>query len=685
MIPKNALKPAILLGTIFIASQVFGKNVFTWRCVHWPTASTVTMASTDYRNLLQRMSAVGYNGMFIDGWQFRALEDDPKKAPKMVAAIKDYAARAKSLGIQIIPQSQYQLGNTHMPQDLREGFPNRGTRFLVQNGVATTKTDPSIAIKNPGFEEGFSGWKNPTGQFKIDNNVRKSGGASMLCADPNQQMIRLVQVVKVKPYQTYELSAWVKTQGLKQADHTWNSINPSCGTFFTVRANNNYILENREWPGVGSNTRWKEFSQNFYSGEHTRVEVWLHATCWYRLHGKVWFDDVKIREVGLQHTLDRVNMPVVVKTAAGKTLTEGKDYVIGDEKLTIPSGSSAKNGDELLVDWYSEGAMFSAHPEAVFCYDEVWDGMREQIRYEDAVYGISPIKHMKYDEWRMGGWDPKCMEDYNIATEGSARYLASVVNKTAQIYMEGNSNRIATAYSTMFNPYHLNQPQYKMINGGFLGSGNLLSEDLIILLWGPNRRKSLLYFAGMDTNSFGIHGVRTRRNRVLLSCNASAAAAELKMLDSMEANDNLPDDAVAGIYYVNWKVGIQYYDTRIEAIAEQSKAAKRWGTGPIPFKPPRIAGGKQAAQGGNLSLRTSVNSIGSVRELSFTTPTQGKVQLAIVNLCGQIVSKIMDERMAAGSYKSKVDISKMAPGVYFATLKVVGKRVRQMTKKMVLF
>lgn len=69
----------------------------------------------------------------------------------------------------------------------------------------------------------------------------------------------------------------------------------------------------------------------------------------------------------------------------------------------------------------------------------------------------------------------------------------------------------------------------------------------------------------------------------------------------------------------------------------------------------------------------------------FTVAQSGQVELSIVNLQGQTVKAYPVEPLTPGSYERKIDVSKMASGVYFARLEMAGKSVRSITRKMIVF
>ena len=77
----------------------------------------------------------------------------------------------------------------------------------------------------------------------------------------------------------------------------------------------------------------------------------------------------------------------------------------------------------------------------------------------------------------------------------------------------------------------------------------------------------------------------------------------------------------------------------------------------------------------------SPNPFNPTTEISFTLPKATHVTLRIVNVMGQVVATLVDERMEAGSHRIQWNASGFASGIYFCTLEAGG---RKDTQKMVL-
>lgn len=686
---KTESWPMLLaLGAFLCASPSFGKNMFTWRMVILPSLdfrkSDKTQEAVDF---MVRLQKAGYNGIFFDGVPMRI--DLAGEKPATHANLQRVLSAAKQNGITIIPLGQHAESNPYMDPSLVEAFPNKETPFVTGSGLAVPAGDPSVSIKNGDFENGRSSWFLKNGNWAIDSTIKNSGTASLRIQDPTSIRARADQNVKVKPYRTYRLSMMVKTQNIK----TYQSTNDQRGRDigFQAQSRGTYHWYDRSFDNkLGINSNWKRVTKEFHSFGQNSVAVSVQATNVFRYTGTVWFDDVTITEVGLSDPVVRADMPVLVKTASGQ-LKDGVDYTLGTEKLHIPQGSSAKEGDTLLVDWYKRGEF----DRPAFCYDNVWYGVRTEIALFDSLFHAPRARAMIYSEWRLAGWDPVCADKYNTPERGSGPYMSAVANITSSLYKEANGSRISLLFNDMYDPYHKNQSGYYAVRGGMAGSGYGLDEDIVIMNWcATNRRKSLKFFAGMDDTDHPGWGVKTTKQRQIISSYAGSGAFAnwLAILDSAES-EGLSDDAVIGMSYHQYKSFPDNY-ALVEDMADQCRAAGRWADGPIPFPdstegiPSPYVGLKnesRPAQFNGISLTSRAVDISSSRLLRFTIPSAHPVNLAIYNLHGQEMSTVINERLAQGVHERKVDVSKMAPGVYFARLTVAGTNVRCATKKMIVF
>lgn len=662
-----------------LSLPLHGKNIFHWRCVIRPDEPFTNPSGVNAfeKFLEEQVKPNDYNAVFFDGAPMSRLHTYDEKAK---LRIHQMLAKAKQLQIAIIPGANGQglprgLGDGH-----EEAFSNNATPFKVSGGVALVDSPP-VAVKDAGFETPpGQNWK-CNGPFQQDFEIKRSGQSSARIINPRQYG-QVTQRIPVTPHRTYELSVFMKLSKDVSSTKNIGFIVVAGGLPILKKRGSNRNRINASALGGG----WFRHVDSFNSRHHSQVELRIITTeAKAGVQGTFWFDDVAVQEVGLYEIVRRASLPVRVSSAAGKKeYVEGTDYHVGDRKLTIPEGSGISEGEALGVDWYGAATCDTRNASTAFCSEETWHEVGQQIARVDEWFQTPPAQLIKYSEWRTAGWDPACIQPFEIDNVGSGPYMGYVTQRTANMVQVANSNREVIIINDAYDPYHNSRSTYYAVNGGSLGSWSGLSEDLIIYNWNVhNKPKSLEFFAGTNNHSWPRFGVKESRQRQIVAAGSFGEGnwrEWLSALDSLEAIGKLPDGSVIGINYQTYRGAYG----NVGAMADFFKAAGRWGTGPIQFPEAGIDKATLQLSRGNVSmqvLRPSVN----VRSLRFMVPANQGVELAIFDLRGQIVSKVMNERMAAGSYERKIDTSRMAPGVYFVRLAVVGERVSDATRKMVVF
>lgn len=693
---------AILLAGAFFPTAAINK--FSWRGAiisgrdgHFGNDAGIAQLKT----FMDKMEGLGYNILYHDCGSNLALKNNKPGMRDNLNAVLQYA---QSKGIKYVPISQGQLSPSREDSTVVEAFPSKGTPFVVSGGKALVKIDSSLQLPNLGFEDGFNGWRNPfrrEGFFSIDSTVKFEGKASLRCKDPNMgKLIRIERSFAVTPFRRYELSMQVKTSGgIQNVDPTMNPLLQDVG--FAVHSGMGiYLYNNREKQGVRPRMNWKMIKGQFSSLNYSRVTMYVRVTCEIRkaFNGTVWFDDIQIREVGLSNIVRRASLPIKVATAKGELLTEGADYVVGNQELIIPSGSRAREGDVLSVDWYAYANPSFNLAETAFCSERAWDLVRWRIALEDDWYGVGRPVHMKYNEWKAPGWDPACIQRYNINVAGSGPYTGSVCRITEQLYREANCNREVTTWNDYLDPYHNSKPVFHTSHGGNARSGFQISQQIIVQNWcggdSTQKYKSLLYFAGLDPRKFfdpltGDSIAKTTRQRQILNCGFYGAWKHwLPALNKAERENGLPDGAVIGIIYMSFHGPLTY--DKMDIMADSCRAQGRWLTGPVPLPPaapgcpatdPAVGIAPAAAKASAPKTMLSTQSNGMIR---FTLSQNADVRLQLVDVLGRVVKTLVNKRQRMGRHDAKLPQKGVSAGVYFVNLDV-DNGVSQITRKMVLF
>lgn len=114
---------------------------------------------------------------------------------------------------------------------------------------------------------------------------------------------------------------------------------------------------------VAGTQDWKHYDLVFNSLDHADARLYLGA--WSGKDGKLWWDDLRIEEIGLVNVLRRPGCPVTVRGEDGNAYGEGPDYErISDPQLhpwqayhappaiKLTPASRIKEGAKLRVSYY---------------------------------------------------------------------------------------------------------------------------------------------------------------------------------------------------------------------------------------------------------------------------------------------------------------------------------------------
>lgn len=149
-------------------------------------------------------------------------------------------------------------------------------------------------LTNPRFEQGTidpSGWERdffrPVSELTWDDTVSRSGTRSIAIHSPTPNDARWVQTVTVKPHTVYELSGWIKTEGVEHSPEVVDA-----GANLTVMG-----TWDRSEALFGTND-WTFRRLRFNSGESTAVTVGARlGFSAGTTAGSAWFDDLRLAPV----------------------------------------------------------------------------------------------------------------------------------------------------------------------------------------------------------------------------------------------------------------------------------------------------------------------------------------------------------------------------------------------------
>ncbi len=155
------------------------------------------------------------------------------------------------------------------------------------------RAEEANLVTNAGFESAGQGgvpegWAGPVAVYSRDEAVKRSGAAALKFVNPDAKTYALCkQPLDLKPGCRYELSAWVKTEGVVGED----SGATVCLEWHT--ADGKYV--GGQYPaGLKGNTGWKQIHS--ISGRVPEDGNRCYVLCYVRkgMTGTAWWDDVRV-------------------------------------------------------------------------------------------------------------------------------------------------------------------------------------------------------------------------------------------------------------------------------------------------------------------------------------------------------------------------------------------------------
>lgn len=436
----------------------------------------------DLEALMKRASAAGYSHMLLADSKFAKLGDMDTRYFTNIARVKQLASQLK---IDVVP-ALFPVGYSndilwHDP-NLIEALPVRDALFIVKGGLAPLASVPPVTLKGGDFSD-FTKW-----DWK-DMEVQQDEGAARI-RDPKGNNARIVQKLKLEPFRQYHITLRAKSQEFMGALEVKLLVG-SRGLNF-----NNL--------GVKPTQDWTTHHVLFNSLEHSDVTVYIGA--WGARTGTVWFDDVKIREVGLVNLVRRPGAPLIVQIEGKHVLTEGKDYErVVDPNMGIKPWKGAydiyheppviktklPDGTRLRVSYYHAATVHE--DQAMICPSEprTVELLRDQAKRMHAKWGAKGYM-MSHDEIRILNWCHACQRR-NL---DAGAIIADNVKTCIQILREVNPKGTIYVWSDMFDPNHNAQKDYYLVNGNLKGSWEGLDREVVIVPWYFDKRdESLKWFA----------------------------------------------------------------------------------------------------------------------------------------------------------------------------------------------
>jgi len=456
-------------------------------------------------------SESGLNGMMLSG-NFSAIDGQP---PEYFARLNKVKEVCDGYGIETVPiflSAGYGSGLSY-DKNLAAGIPVTDALFVVRGQQAGLEPDHEVEIVNSGFENSqedeLKGFTSPSKLGEVawsDREVFKEGRFSLRLenfAKFSRESGRLNQVVSVRPYRSYVLSCWMKTEGMDP---------PRPFSLGHIRLEVLGQPDGRRLqyhdPEVPTDTDWIQVSVGFNSWGYEQVEFSIGA--WSSENGKFWIDDLQINEVGLVNVLRRPGTPVVVRgEKSGTAYEEGKDFAqIVDPELNhkfdhqgpaieLLPNSGISSGERLRVSWYHSMTLYQRQVSVCMSEPKLYEIWSSQVRL--VAEKLAPKKYfLSMDEIRAGGACAAC----KAKGLSMGEILGDCATKQYQMIKEVSPEAEVFIWSDMFDPHHNGQQEerkfYYLVDGRFNDSWNHIPKDMIIGVWGRRvRTKSLEHFSGL--------------------------------------------------------------------------------------------------------------------------------------------------------------------------------------------
>lgn len=584
IVQKNTVLLAIglcLMPAVEMAAAIEPcTNCFEKRYVYFSANFDYVEYYDKLKELIPRAKAAGYNGIAIaSGGSGSFIGITQSSKPIVEARYRDVVALAAQVGIELIPVGGGPETSARMKPELVEAFPVYNQRLVVNQGSAKA---PFIEIlSNPSFEITQEQSLNlPLDWQLLDNSVTLDGNSGHLgrnairfsnssAAIPMSRLYR--QINGLKPFSAYRLSFWAKTYNYNapirfQLYNTERSkilfLNTSNGLGWGTGVNG---IKNSTPNIMASTQDWRSYNIDFNTLENSSIHFYLGTWANGSLDGHAWFDDFSLQEVGLAQTVRRSSLPIIVKSEDKmKIYTEGTDYTVNVEKLSIPPGSKIQEGDSLMVSWYQSASGMESNwgVPASSCSAAYFDAQKQVAQKIESIFNASKF-FIYYDEWRVMNWDPACGD---IA---AGNYLSNTLKKMVATMRTIKPGYEFITWSDMFDRYHNAVPNYWMVNGSLVNSWDALPPGITVMNWNMQSpaiaSNSLKFFSDLGVQQI-----------IAMYYDDTQLSNIEKWLQSLDLAEREGSRNIKGFMYTTWRGNNGYNDLEKVAARIREKAPGRW-------------------------------------------------------------------------------------------------------------
>jgi hypothetical protein len=537
---RIALACLLLFGFIGLAQaaapRLERRWLFLWRDMSDPN---------EVERMIARFplaAADGYNGVVF------SYRVPPEKAAKLREAATQYHLSLVAIV----------MGGAH-DRNYAEGVLARDTLFVAHQPRAEFVPDNPTVLRNGDFEDvngnHFKGWgfQDDEGVTTFaDHEVVHGGKTSLrmenIARNPNH-LCRIMQGFKLQPHRQYHISIWVKTEGLVGVDPEVKVLAPNASGSISFQTFH-----------CDATQDWKRYDLSFNSLDYQDGLIYLGS--WGGASGKLWWDDLKVEEMGLVNVLRRPGCPLTVRQENGEPCEEGRDYepIVDHElnpwlawhepaPLKLTANTRLQDGARLRVSYYHPIIVYEDGVTSCLSEPKILEDWKQEVKQADELFHPAAYL-MSHDELRVMNQCALCQSRHITPGE----LLADNVHKAAQIIREIRPDAEIWVWSDMFDPMHNAVDHYFAVNGTLAGSWKGLDKGIGIMNWhGGLKGKNCQFFADM--------GLRQMLSGYYDGDEDGSAIAEW-----LRNTAEVP--GIVGVMYTTWQ-------DKYEALG--AWAAKAWG------------------------------------------------------------------------------------------------------------
>ncbi len=437
--------------------------------------------------LFPRASAAGYNAVVLSDSTLHRLDEGREGYDRNLPRLR---AAAERYGLELIPVVMpmgYAGGLMVHNRNLAEGLPVRDALYVAGGGVARLVPDPPVSLQGGDFETGdcdrFGGWGIQDGRGKSlfpSADIVHSGDMAlhMTTAEDHEAAVR--QQVEVHPFRQYHVSVWIKTRDFDRPRRARLRI--------TAEGEEPQNLNHTRLQ-IEPNQDWTQHHVIFNSFQHDSVSIGLLVSR--QGPGDIYWDDLRLEEVGPVNLLRRSGCPVVVRGEDGTVYEEGRDFQPLHDPLLDPyeiyheppvihltPTSRIAEGARLRVSYYHSVRINVDQVVGCLSDPAVYDVLRAQVRRVDELLHPATF-FMNHDEIRIANWCQACRS--RGLTPGEL--LADNVSRCVQMIREVRPDAQIWVWSDMFDPWHNAGEGRYFVDGSWEGSWEGLESSVGIVNW----------------------------------------------------------------------------------------------------------------------------------------------------------------------------------------------------------